>query len=288
MNQQRKNSLKGATFIVSAMFLFSLMDTVIKYLSTEYSAIQIIFFRSLFSFIPLSFYLMRSHTFAVLKTKKVHLHITRAFIGIAAYAAFVFAVARIPLANVYAIEFACPIFMTILSQVILKEKVTLHHWIAIGLGFVGVLVIIEPGSDLFNMASVIALCGSFLFALMSVQIRQFSHVETQEAIVFYFVLVCTLVTGIFVIFDWKTPSGNELFLLILIGLFGGTAQIFLAKAFSMASVSLLAPLEYITIIWAVLFGWLFFHEIPTLMVYIGAAIVIASGLYITYKGQGHS
>jgi drug/metabolite transporter (DMT)-like permease len=284
-NPQNDNSLWGIFYITAAVFMLAVMDAFIKHVAPHYSYAQILFFRSIFSFIPLLYYLKKSGQIYTLKTRRFGLHLYRGIVSIFATFCFVNALAHIPLASMYAIEFAAPIFITILSVMMLSEKVDLTRWMAVIGGFVGVLFIVQPGSETFHFASLFALFGSFFYALGAVQIRQLSTTESPGAIVFYFLLLCTIVSIALLPFSWKTPNWFDLMCLVFSGLTGGVGQIFFTKAFSQKKLSVIAPLGYTGILWAVFFGWAFWEEIPGNLEWVGGTIIILSGLYITYQEQ---
>jgi drug/metabolite transporter (DMT)-like permease len=284
-NPKNDNPLWGIFYIITAVSILAVMDAFTKHVASLYSFSQILFFRSIFSFIPLYFYLKRSGQLNTLKTKRLGFHFYRGMISIFATYCFVYALANIPLASMYAIEFAAPIFITILSVYMLREYVGFTRWVAVIGGFLGVLFIVRPGSDTFQLASLIALFGSFFYALGAIQIRQLSTTESSGSIVFYFIALCTIVSAILLPFSWKTPNLFDLMCLISVGLCGGVGQILFTKAFSQQKLAVIAPFGYVGIIWAVFFGWLFWNEIPGMNEWLGGIIIIVSGLYITFQEQ---
>ena len=284
-NTENDNPLLGIIYITMAVFMLAVMDAFIKHVAPVYSYPQILFFRSIISFIPLYFYLKKSSQLKSLKTKRFGLHLYRGIISIFATYCFVNALAHIPLASMYAIEFAAPIFITILSVFLLSEKVNLMRWLAVISGFIGVLFIVRPGGETFHPASLFALFGSFFYALGAVQIRQLSTTESSGTIVFYFITLCTIVSLVLLPFSWKTPNWLDLSCFIGSGLAGGIGQIYFTKAFSQKKLSVIAPLGYTGILWAVVFGRLIWDEIPKTLDWVGGFIIILSGLYITYQEQ---
>lgn len=271
--------------MVLAVTFLAFMDALTKYVSRDFDFVQIFFFRCLFSLIPLFWYLGKSGQLSQLKTDRTARHFVRTALMLLATYCFIYAIAHIPLGSMYAIQFSTPIFITILSVVLLQERVGGSRWLAILAGFIGVLIIVKPGSDTFQMASAIALFGAIFMAFATIQIRFLSTTESSGKIVFYFLVLSLIATGAMLPFTWVTPTALEGACLIGAGLIGGIGQIFFTKAFAQKNLAAIAPFSYLGIIWAVLLGWAFWDEIPGVNVGIGAVIIIASGVVITLQEQ---
>lgn len=280
---QAKEVGRGIAFMVVAIALFSFMDGLVKWLAPRYPIMEIVFFRSLFAFVPLGIFIFRTGTLGSLKTQRPLGHIFRSFMGLAAMSAFFYAFANMPLANAVAISFAAPLFITALSVPLLGEAVGLRRWSAVVVGFVGVIVMVRPDAGIFDSVAMVALSGTIFMALAMIFVRKLSRTETSAAIVFYFSLSATVVSGAFMPFQWVTPDLPDLALLIAVGLIGGMAQIFMTNAFRHAPVAVIVPFEYTAIIWAVLLGFFLWGDIPGLHVWLGVAIVAASGIYIVRR-----
>lgn len=269
--------------MILAMALLAVMDGLTKYVSNTFSFVQIFFFRSLFSLIPLMWYLARTGQLRQLRTERKARHLLRSVLMLLATYCFVYAIANIPLGSMYAIQFSSPIFITILSVVLLNEYVDLPRWGAIFVGFVGVLIIVKPGSDTFQFASIMALLGAIMIAFATIQIRYLSRTESPGKIVFYFLMISIIVTGALLPFNWVLPSSFEWFCLIGAGLIGGVGQIFFTMAFAQKNLAAVAPFSYTGILCAVIIGWVFWGEIPGSHVWIGAGFIVASGVFITLQ-----
>ncbi|MBJ7417946.1 MAG: DMT family transporter, partial [Niveispirillum sp.] len=272
-------TVAGIGFFVLATLLFGIMDSLIKHVGRDYGTWQIMFFRAIFSLLPIGILIARTGGLSSLRTKSVTSHAARSLMGVAAAYGFFYAFSVMPLADVYAIGFAAPLFMTALSVPVLKEKVGWRRWLAVLVGFGGVMVMLRPGQGMFSLIALIPLGAAFFYALSMLFVRALSRTETNGAITFYFVTTMGLVSGVCMISGWRTPDATGLMLLALIGMVGGVAQIIFTQAFRLAAPSLLAPFEYIAMIWAAGFGYFFFGEVPDAAIWTGCAIVAASGLY---------
>jgi len=273
----------GISFMLLSVALFSGMDGLIKWLGADYPTLQIVFFRSLFAFVPLSFFLFRSGSLAALKTRSLRGHILRAMVGLSAMSIFFYAFSKMPLANVVAIGFAAPLFVTALSVPLLGERVGPRRWTAIVIGFIGVLTMVRPDEGVFERVAWLALAGTVFYALAMIFVRRLSRTETSVAIVFYFSLACTLVSGAVLPFVWVTPDALGWTLLIAVGLIGGLAQLAMTNAFRLAEASVVAPFDYSAMLWTAMVGYLFWQEVPGLHIWLGVAVVVASGLYIAQR-----
>lgn len=271
---------RGIALMVLAVGLFAVMDALVKWLGPSYPTLQIVFFRSLFAFIPLAAFVLRGRSLGALRTRRPLGHALRSLVGIVALSCFFYAYAHMPLANVVAIAFAAPLFVTALSVPLLGELVGVRRWSAVLVGFAGVLVMVRPDAGAFDGLAAIALAGTVFYALAMIFVRKLSRTETSAAIVFYYSLASTLVAGAFMPFQWVTPTWLDLGLLVAVGLVGGVAQIAMTNAFRLADVSVVMPFDYTAMLWAALFGFLVWGDVPGLNIWLGAAIVMMSGLYI--------
>lgn len=277
-------ALRGILCLVAAIGFFAAMDAMIKSVAGTYPTFQIVFFRSLFALLPLGVVVAREGGLRVLRTGRPLGHVARSAVGLAAMFCFFASFAHMPLADVYAIVFAGPLFLTALAVPLLGERVGWRRWTAVAVGFAGVLVVLRPGAGMLSGAALVCLLGSFLYALAMIMIRLLGRTESTATMVVYFTLTGTLAGAVGMIPDWVTPRGAaDLGLLAAIGVAGGIAQLLMTSAFRMTPASTLAPFEYTALVWGVGFGWALFGEWPDAAVFLGAAIVAASGLYIVRR-----
>jgi len=274
---------RGIALMVLAVGLYSIMDAMIKWLGPSYPTMELVFFRSLFAFIPIAFVLWRSGSLAGLRTRNPLGHTGRALAGLAAISLFFYAYTRMPLANVVAISFAAPLLVTALSVPLLGERVGWRRWSAVLIGFLGVIVMVKPDAGTFDRTAVLALSGTVFYALVIVSIRKLSRTETPIAIVFYYAMTATLVAGAVLPFVWVTPDLEGWVLLVMVGVIGGIAQFDMNHAFRLADVSIIAPFDYMHIIWASLLGFFIWGEVPGNTIWVGTAIVMVSGIYILFR-----
>ena len=260
---------------------FSIMDVLIKKVSSSIPTIEIIFFRCFFGLIPVFF--MMVYTKASLKTKKLNLHILRSVLAVIAMYAFFKSFKLLPLADVTAVAFSSIMITTIFAIWILNEKVGIRRWTAIIIGFIGVFIIFRPGSEIFNPYIIIPIFAAIALSLAVITIKILLKTDTPPACSFYMHVIITLMMLSTIPFGWVIPNKIDLFLLIMIGIAGGVAQILVTQAFRLSEVSLLMPLDYTHILWAILFGILFFSEYPSAYVIVGSSIIIMSSYYIVNR-----
>jgi len=281
--EPRAEVLQGIGLITLAMALLSAMDAVVKWLSPDYSTIQLMFFRSVFAFLPLAPLVLRDGWAGSLRTQRLGTHALRSLFGISALGCFFWSLSLLPLADATAITFAAPLFVTALSLPLLGEVVRARRWTAVAVGFLGVLVMVQPGVGVFQPAALLPLATALFLALMVIQVRKLTRTDSNTTIVLYYTIMSTLVTGAVVPFYWVTPGLTDFLLLAAIGVLGGLGQLALTAAFRRAEASILAPFDYTAMVWAVLFGFLVWGELPASNIWLGVAIVIASGIYIIYR-----
>ena len=277
---KNQNHLGGICMILSVLF-FSLMDVLIK-ITHNYDVGQVMFSRALFGLIPIFFLIPRERLKNFYKTKYVGLHFYRSFVGaIAMYAIFV-GLRNLELAEVTSMAFSGPIWVVIFSILFLGEKIRMKRWIAVGLGFIGVLIISKPGFDNLNFYYIYPVIFTLGFAGVSIFIRKLTLVgEPVYLIAFYFSL-CSAVFGLFTLpfGGWIMPTVYDFVLLILIGLFGSIANLLLTKSYQLAEVSLTTPLKYLSLVFAIIFGFYIFNEIPTMYTLSGASLIVVSSAII--------
>ena len=213
-------------------------------------------------------------------TKRAGLHFLRSMAGIIALIAIFIALRKLPLAVVVSLSYASPIFITLFSIFLLSEKVGLFRWLAVLIGFIGVIIISEPGFvnlDIFYLLPIIFCIG---LAFVSIILRKMSTTEPVWLMTFYFTLTIGIVGLTTLPFGWILPNVKDFFILSMIGILGGVANLWLTQAYKLAEVSLVAPLRYLSIIFAITFGYFIWSEIPTTKTIIGALLVIFASFII--------
>jgi drug/metabolite transporter (DMT)-like permease len=207
----------------------------------------------------------------------------RTTIGLGAMVTGFLGYSLLPLGDAVALEQSGPIFLTALSVPLLGERVGVRRWSAVIVGFVGVLIMTRPGAGVFNPAALLSLSAALLYAVAMIAIRKMSRSEAAATIVFYFTLIGAIAGALSLPFQWHWPDGPGLLVLVGVGLLGGGAQITMTLAFRLAPVALLAPFGYAGLVFAMGFGYVIWGEVPDAYLLLGAAIVVASGLYILHR-----
>ena len=277
---KNQNHLGGICMILSVLF-FSFMDILIK-ITNEYDVGQVMFSRALFGLIPIFFLIPKKRLKNFYKTKNIKLHFYRSFIGaIAMYAIFV-GLRNLELAEVTSMAFSGPIWVVIFSILFLGEKIRAKRWIAVGLGFVGVLVISKPGFDNLNFYYIYPVIFTLGFAGVSIFIRKLTLAGEPVYLIAFYFSICSAIFGLFTLpfGGWIMPTNYDLGLLILIGLLGSIANLLLTKSYQLAEVSLTTPLKYLSLVFAIIFGFYFFNEIPNFYTLSGAVLIVISSAII--------
>ncbi len=289
------NPGKGIAFKLISAALFAVMSALIRYLGARYPIGEVVFYRSAFAVVPvLAVYAWRGELAAVVRTERPLGQAGRGAISIVGMFTNFGALARLPLVESSAISFTSPLFSVALAALILKERVRVYRWSAVGIGFAGVLVVLAPhltGDELtIAMASATSLAGvvygiigSLANAGTVIQTRRLTQSESTSSIVFYFSLSCALAGLVTWPFGWIDPTGGEFAALVAIGFLGGTAHIFLTESYRYASASVVAPFDYTAMVWALVLGYAMFGETPTLTIVLGCAIITASGLFVIWR-----
>ncbi|MGK9231000.1 DMT family transporter [Inquilinus limosus] len=281
----RQSPAQGIALYAGGVFVLCVMDAMIKWLSADYPIAQIVFFRATIGLIPTLVMLYRPPGLEALRTRRVGAHLLRGVVGVIGTFGFFWAFAVMPLADAYAIGFAAPMFITAMSVPILGERVGLKRWLAVLVGFAGVMIMIRPGGEAstFGSGGAIALLATAAYALSMVLMRLYSRTETNASMIFYATLVIIAVAGVQMPFVWVTPSWEDAGLLAVLGLLGGIGAIMMAQAYRVATPSIVVPFEYTGMIWGVGLGFMLWGDVPDLWIWVGSAVVIASGLYILHR-----
>ena len=258
---------------------FSIMDLIVKW-SSDYPLGEVLFFRGFFGMVFYFFIIPRERIKNFYITNRPGLHFLRCLFGIIALIAIFIALRNLPLATVVSISFATPIFTTIFSIIFLSEKVGLYRWLAVLVGFVGIIVITQPGLNTLNIYYIFPIIFCLGLSYVAIAIRQLSSTEPVWLISFYFSLTITIVSLFTLPFGWIMPNLKNLFLLSLIGVFGGVANLWLSQSYKFSEVSLVTPLKYLGLVFAIVFGFLIWEEVPTIKTIIGAILVIISSIII--------
>jgi drug/metabolite transporter (DMT)-like permease len=291
--QPHDRPLFGILCMNGAVALFVAMDAVIKTVSGAIPTGEIVFFRNIFAFLPiLLFMTRRSGGGLTLRTRDPVGHLLRGLFGVASIYGFFLSYKLLPLSQAVALGLSVPLFITLLAIPLLREQVGLRRWLACIVGFLGVLIMTRhdvgaDGLDLWRPATLLPIGAAITYALAMISVRRLSATESSGTIVFYFTLFATCaalasapLAHWWPELAWAWPSPDHWPLVVLIGLLGGCAQILLTLGYRHAPASIIAPFEYMALIYGFLFGFAFFDEVPDAALILGGVIVVGSGLYI--------
>lgn len=268
------------------MLLFALNDAMGKWLVSTYSLGQVVLLRSFAAIIVLLPILLKSGIGSLVRVERPVLQVARVVFSTAELFCFYFAVKALPLADVMTYWLAAPIYVAALSPFLLGEKVGWRRWTAIAIGFVGVLIALQPSSASLTSAALFSILGSAAFAFMMLSGRQLRNTP-DKVLAFWQVIGATIAAGVATAMTpdgWiELQSGFDLSLLALLGIVAMVAHIMVNRALKLADAATVAPLQYTLLLWAVVFGWLIFGDIPKSSIVIGAGLIVLSGLYIFFR-----
>ena len=258
---------------------FSVMDAIVKW-SDTYPVGQVLFFRGFCGMIPIFFLIPRERYFDFYKTSRPFLHFKRCLAGLIAIVAIFIALRKLPLATVVSISFAAPIFTTIFSIFLLKEKVGFYRWLAVFVGFIGIIIISEPGYSSLNINYLYPIVFCLGLSYVAIAIRQLSSTEPVWLIGLYFSFSIMIISFFTISQGWLMPNSKDLFLLSMVGILGGLANLWLTHSYKLSEVTLVTPLKYLALVFGIFFGYLIWDEVPSIKTLVGASLVIISSFII--------
>ncbi len=286
------SSLLGPAFKIGSTLSFAVMLVAVKMLGDRVPAGEVVFFRSAIAVVPvIAWVALQGQLRDGLKTERPGGHVMRSVYGVAAMSLWFAGIQRLPLADALAITYAAPLAVVALAAVFLGEIVRIHRWSAVAVGFVGVLIVLSPhvadlthlGSDAGATGAAMCFASALLMALAQIEVRRLATTEKTGAIVVYFSLGSAFFALFSLPFGWVVPNGSDALLLVACGFFGGIGQILLTLGYRHADASIIAPLEYASMLWAIVSGFWLFDEIPSLAVVIGSTVIISSGVAIVWR-----
>ncbi|MDA7752539.1 DMT family transporter [Candidatus Pelagibacter sp.] len=273
-----KNQL-GFLYMFLSVCTFSVMDLLVKW-SSDYPTGEVLFFRGFFGLLPTYFLIPKGKLKTFYTTERSKEHLFRCLMGLMALIAIVIALRELPLAVVVSLSYAAPLFITVLSIFLLSEKVGIFRWLAVLIGFIGVIIIAEPGFKGMNYLYFLPLIFCIGMAFVTITIRKLSTTEPIWLISIFFTITISIAGLVTIPMGWKMPNFQDFILLALIGVTGGSANLFLTQSYKLSEVSLVAPLKYLALVFAIFFGYFIWNEIPTIKTLIGASLVVLASLII--------
>jgi drug/metabolite transporter (DMT)-like permease len=274
---------QGIILICAAVFLFASSDALSKYLTNFYPVVMVLWARYIVHVALMLAVLRPPSLKKLITTKNPKLQIIRGLCMVNTNLMFISALHFIPLAEGTAIIYLSPLLITALSGPMLGERITRLQWIAVAIGFVGVLFIVRPGGSMFHPVALLALGAAFSFSLYQIITRKLNHTDKSSITNFISGLVCVIVTSLLLPFFWKTPTLYFALLMVLLGISALISHLLMTKAYQHAKPSTLAPFSYTQLLFAGLIGYVFFNQTPDLMGLVGMLIIVAGGLLVFSK-----
>jgi drug/metabolite transporter (DMT)-like permease len=276
------NPTLGVLLMSVAAFLWVLHDAISKWLMQDYSIYQVLLLRTIFSLLPIMIVLRHEGGYVRLLHARVWVCLGRGCLAVGCFVLFLAALPLMPLADIFAIVMSAPLLISALSALVLKEPVTFRRWMAILVGFSAVLVMVRPEGGVVSPGALLVLGSVVVYSFAMILTRRLGSTESAGAMTFYSALVFLAVGLIATPFTWIPLTPIALLLMAATGLLAGSAQYCLTEAFRIAPPSVVAPFEYTSLLWAMLFGFLVWGEVPTTLVLVSAAVVIVSGIYVLH------
>jgi S-adenosylmethionine uptake transporter len=291
--------VKGVLCVVAGICVFSIQDVIIKSISGAYPVHEIVFVRSLVALAPLLVIAHLDGGLARLRTRRPWVHLLRGGAMLASYTTYYLAIAALPLALAVALFFVAPLMITALSHIVLGEKAHLRRWLAVAVGFAGVVIMTRPGDGAIEPAALFAILAALFYAASVILTRRLGTTENGPSLAFSATLVYLVANALlgltvgdgalahsthpsleFLLRAWAWPSGLDLALMAFCGLIAGFGFYFLSQAYRLAPAASIAPFEYVGLPLAALWGYLFWNQVPTATTVIGVVLIVGSGLYV--------
>jgi drug/metabolite transporter (DMT)-like permease len=272
----------GIFWMLLASFLFVSMDSIVKHMVQTYTVPQVVWARYSFHMLFLILFL-RGRLPKIMVTQRLGIQLFRSLLLLTTTGLFFLALRIVPLAEVSAIMFIAPIIVTALSVPLLREKVGVHKWAGVLVGFTGALVMLRPGAEAMAIASLLPMSAACVYAFYQITTRMLSRTDGPMTTLVYTAVVGTLAASVAAPFYWVAPDMSGWSLMVLLGLLGGAGHFAVIKAFQSSNAATITPFGYINLIWATLSGIVFFGEYPEPRILVGAGIIVCSGLYIFHR-----
>ncbi|MGV8930611.1 MAG: DMT family transporter [Luteimonas sp.] len=274
--------MRAALLMFGSTLFFGAMAVTIRIASETLSTYQIAFYRNFFGLIALMPFLWRSG-WGVFKTQQLPRYLLRSAIGVASMLCAFWAIGHLPMAQAISLSYSTPLFVTIAAVIFLHEKVRMRRWSAVVVGFIGVLVIVQPGSTTFSGGTLVALSAAVLSSIVAIQIKQLSRIDPADTIVLYTYLFWVPLSLVPALFAWQWPQGIAWVWVVIIGIFGTGGQLLWTRALKLGDVSALTPISFMQLPLVTVAAWLLFDEDPSRWTVLGAGIIFAANVYIAHR-----
>lgn len=280
----RSENLRGIGLMLMAMATLALMDAAMKHLVATYPSIQVAALRGLVSLpFVLGWVYWRERNFGTLVRIRWGWHLVRGVLGVVMLTGFIYAISGMPLSEAYTLFFVAPLLITALSVPLLKESVGPRRWLAVLAGFGGVLIVLRPGIVTVTLTTVAALVSATCYALNAISVRILGRSDSTAAMAFWFMAAVAIGAGLLALPGWEPVRYEHAGLLVVLGITGALGQVFITEAFKCAPVSVIAPFEYSSLFWGLGLDLVFWGELPDAIVFVGAAVIVGSGLYLIHR-----
>jgi len=286
-----RNAHQGRAMLTMlvAVAMFAMMDAGLKQLSTHYPPFQVASLRGAASLPLVLVWAIATAGIAPLLRVRWSLHLLRGVLGVAMMATFVYAVSKLPLSTTYSIFFVAPLLITALSVPVLGEKVGPRRWTAIAIGLIGVIVLLRPtGEGMISLAALAVLVAAVMYAVSAITVRVLARTDSTQSMMVWLMVMIAVGAGALAWPEWVTIRREDFWLIAGIGVAGALGQYAITEAFRMGEASAIAPLEYTALVWGVLFDLTFWGVLPDAITWIGAGIIVASGLYLIRREKVHA
>ena len=278
-----QHSAAGIAFMCVGVASLCMNDAMAKSLTDVYSPLQILFMRNIIA-LPIAILLtIRMSGVAALRSRRPLAHFVRGFLWIAATMFFFTSLMHLGLAEATAIVFVAPLFITAISAIVLKEHVGWRRWLAVCIGFVGVLIVVRPGGAAFQSAALLPIGAAAVYAFLMISSRWVDPRESVWTLLLWLTGTGAVLSAFVVPFVWVPLQAEHIWQFLGIAVFGTTGMTMMSQAFRLAPAAIVAPFDYTGLIWATILGFLFWGDMPDLATYIGAAVITASGIYVIWR-----
>jgi drug/metabolite transporter (DMT)-like permease len=282
--ESQRTPTRAVAWMLMAVACFSLMDAGMKQLSSSYPTLQVTFLRGAASLPFVLVWVLASAGPRSLIPKRWGLHLLRGVLGMVMIGCFVFALRDLPLSTAYSIYFVAPLIIAALSVPLLGERVGPRRWVAIGIGLLGVIVVLRPGVDGFiSIPGLMVLVAATAYAVAAITVSLLTRTDTSQSMVVWFLVIMGIGAGALAWPEWVPMQLADAPLVAGMGLAGALGQIALTRAFQLGEASMIAPLEYTGLVWVIGWDLLFWQQLPDAWTWSGAAIIVASGLYLLHR-----
>ena len=275
-----RSNIRGLIYLGIGFFMFASADTIAKYMTGIFHPVQIVWIRQL-GLLSVALVLLVMRGPGIFRSAAPILQVLRGSVAVLSAVCFVIAIRYVPLADAVAVSFVAPFLVTVLGALLLREHVSATRWVAIGIGFLGAMIVIRPGLGVFHPAIFLVLAAAVFFALRQVISRRLGAADSTTTTLSYTALISVLILSAPLVFVWQWPETLRIYLLLAaFALLAAMGEIMVIRAFEIAEAVVVAPMHYSLMIWATMYGWLVFGQLPDGWTWLGTAIILATGLYL--------